>query len=134
MNRVKATISGLETSGSITLVTLDASADITLQLLLIDTPETVSYLKIANTVTAFFKETEVILATTPINGISIPNQIPAIISHFENDQFLTRVHLNTALGKLSALVHDKSLKAMLLNPGDIIVALIKMNEIMLAHD
>lgn len=56
MNRVKATISGLETSGSITLVTLDASADITLQLLLIDTPETVSYLKIANTVTAFLRK------------------------------------------------------------------------------
>lgn len=132
MNRIKATISALETSGSITLVTLNASANLALQLLLIDTPETVSYLKINASVTAFFKETEVILATTQINGISIPNQIPASISHFENDRFLTRVHLNTALGKLSALVHEKSLKAMHLKPGDAVVALIKMNEIMLA--
>ncbi len=132
MNRIKATISALETSGSITLVTLNASTDITLQLLLIDTPESAPYLKIHAPVTAIFKETEVILATVPVNGISIPNQIPARISHFENDRFLTRVHLDTPLGKLSALVHDKSLKAMHLKLGDAVVALIKMNEIMLA--
>ncbi len=132
MNRIKATISELETSGSITLVTLKASAHINLKLLLIDTPETVSYLKINTPVTAFFKETEVILASLPVNGISIPNQIPARILHFENDEFLTRVHLDTALGKFSALVHEKSLKDMHLNPGDEVVALLKMNEIMLA--
>jgi len=134
MNRIKATILELETSGSITLVTLNTSAEITLQLLLIDTPETVSYLKIGAKVTAFFKETEVILASAPTHNICIPNQIPARISHFENDRFLTRVHLNTALGKIAALVHEKSRKAMNLNPEDDVVALIKMNEIMLAHD
>lgn len=132
MNRVKATISALETSGSITLVTLNASIDLTLQLLLIDTPESAPYLKINAPVTAIFKETEVILATVPVNGISIPNQIPSTISHFENDTFLTRVHLDTALGKLSALVHEKALRAMHLKPGNAVVALIKMNEIMLA--
>ena len=100
--------------------------------MLFDTPETVSYLKINTPVTEFLKETEVILATLPINGISIPNQIPARISRFENDHFLTRVHFDTSLGKFSALVHDKSLKAMRLKPGDAFVALIKMIEIMLA--
>ncbi|HEA29524.1 MAG TPA: hypothetical protein ENH91_05960 [Leeuwenhoekiella sp.] len=131
MNRVKATISALETSGSITLVSLEAAADIALQLLLIDTPETAPYLKTGNSVTAFFKETEVILATASSDSICIPNQIPAKISQLEQERFLTRVHLDTVLGPLAALVNTHTLTKMKLQIGSEVTALVKMNEIML---
>jgi len=132
MNIIKAKITALACSGSITLVTLQTEAQIVLQLLVIDSPKTAPYLQKGTAVRAFFKETEVILACPMANEIAIPNKINARISLLEHDQFLTRVHLETAVGALSALVHAKTLQSMNLGIGDNVVALIKMNEIMLA--
>ena len=60
MNILKGTIEKLTISGSLTLIgikvkTIDMSA------IVIDTPKTAPYLKIGNTITVVFKETEVII-------------------------------------------------------------------------
>ncbi|WP_031428878.1 TOBE domain-containing protein [Flavimarina sp. Hel_I_48] len=133
MNTVRAKIVQLECSASITLVTLETEANILLQLLVIDTPQTASYLQKGNTVRAIFKETEVILALPTSKDIAIPNAIHAKISKLEQDTFLTRVYLESAMGGLTALVHSETFRNLKIGLGDEVLALVKMNEIMLAQ-
>ncbi|MGB3774703.1 MAG: TOBE domain-containing protein [Leeuwenhoekiella sp.] len=132
MNRIEGTISTLETNGSITLVSLATRSGIVIKLLLIDTPDTAAYLFTGAAVTAYFKETEIILSKNSEISSSIPNKIPAKIERVVTDHFLTRVYLSTAIGPLSALVHTGTFQNMNLTIGEDILALVKMNEIMLA--
>ena len=63
MNRLSGHISAIEISGSMSLVTIDIGQEIQLKSIIIETPETASYLVIGNEVLAIFKETEVISPT-----------------------------------------------------------------------
>ena len=79
MNILKGTIEKLTISGSLTLIgikvgTIDMSA------IVIDTPKTALYLKIGNTITVVFKETEVIIGKGNTDEISLRNKFKGTIS------------------------------------------------------
>ena len=60
MNILKGEIEKLTISGSLTLIGINVN-NIGMSAIVIDTPKTAPYLKVGNTITVVFKETEVII-------------------------------------------------------------------------
>lgn len=99
---------------------------------MIDTPETIPYLKEKQSVWCSFKETEVIIGLERTSAISVENQIPATITSIEDGVLLSRLELKTALGNLVAIISTTASQHLALIEGMKVVAMIKLNEITLA--
>ncbi len=131
MNRLKAKIADIELSDSLSKVKLTV-AGITLWTVVIEKPGATDYLRKENEVDLLFKETEVILSQSQSDSISIENVIPGQVKSISNSQLLSTVAIETEVGEIKAIVSSSALNKMQLAIGDDIVALIKINEIMLS--
>ena len=131
MNSVSATISKVQTEGSLSMVSLQTASGI-LSCIVIDTPDSCSYLQTGHVIEAIFKETEVAIAKEPIGEISLRNRIKGTIQQIEQGKLLTRVSLDTASGIINSVISSKSATEMQLAEGMEAFALVKTNEIMLA--
>ena len=100
--------------------------------IVIETPESASYLKEGSQISVLFKETEVILSTGPVEQIGIQNRIPGEVRLVETDALLSKVALETPLGELEAIIASSEVKFLGLAEGDQVTALIKINEVMLS--
>jgi len=103
MNILKGTIEKLTISGSLTLIgikvgTIDMSA------IVIDTPKTALYLKIGNTITVVFKETEVIIGKGNTDEISLRNKFKGTIEVLESKELLSKLTIKPTLEKLVLLL------------------------------
>lgn len=132
MNKLTGKITHIDAQTHLSLVQVQVAHQV-LQVLLVETPQTAIYLQLGQTVTLLFKETEVLLAQAPLaSQISVPNQLPVVVENIEKGNLLSRVGLNFAEHRLSALVLTTVLEQMPLELGQAVVALIKANEIMFA--
>jgi molybdopterin-binding protein len=132
MNQLTGTIAHIEAQAHLSLVQVTV-ANHTLQALLVETPQTAAYLRVGQSATLLFKETEVLLAPAPFAGsISVPNQLPAVVKSIEQGKLLSRVWVDFSGNRLSALVLTSVLQQMPLEPEQAVVLLIKANEIMFA--
>lgn len=132
LNSIKAEIIDLKTTGSLTLVTLQAKKT-QLKSIVIDTPKTVDYLVEGKVVQVVFKETEVSLATEKLSSISLQNQIAGVIENLVKGELLSRVELMTELGIISAVITSDSVERLNLKTGQPAFAMIKTNELMLSE-
>lgn len=78
------------------------------------------------------KSTEVALATAPVSGVSIRNQLPGNVSTVKTGPSMTAVKLTVTGGELTAAITTDAATALVLTPGAPVVALIKSTEIALA--
>ena len=132
MNQLTGIIAHIEAQTHLSLVQITV-ANHTLQALLLETPQTAAYLQVGQSATLLFKETEILLAPVPFAGnISVPNQLPAVVKSIEQGKLLSRVWVDFAGNRLSALVLTSVLQQMPLAPEQAVVLLIKANEIMFA--
>ena len=74
MNLLSGEIENLRVKSSLTLVNLKVGQT-RLTTIVIDTPETAPYLRIGNSVTVIFKETEVIIGKGTEHHISLQNKL-----------------------------------------------------------
>lgn len=132
MNRIKGTISTITVDGKLSLVEVEAK-ELLFTTIVIDTPETASYLQVNREITLLFKETEVILATERNIPISLQNQLEGEIIALTKGKLLTKVQLRTVVGDISAIVTSRAVAQLALAIGVAAVALIKTNEIMLSN-
>lgn len=132
MNSLNGHITGVWTEGDLSMVSVVLKGEHTFEVMVIDTPETRSYLTTGHEVSLLFKETEVVLSVTPDVVTSIQNCIPCTISAIEKGKMLSRVHLESSSGKLAALLPSQFLDRLKLNKATPVWALIKFNEIMLS--
>ncbi|MCW5515987.1 TOBE domain-containing protein [Muriicola sp. Z0-33] len=133
MNSLKGHIAEITVNGSMSLVTLTLGEAITLKSIVIDTPQTAPYLQEGVELNLLFKETEVVIANDDIPGISMQNQIPATISNIEMGVLLSRLVLQSAAGIIVAVAAAEAIRKMQLKEGDKVIALIKLNEIILSE-
>ena len=132
MNRFRGHIVRIETSGALSLVAVSLSGGVELAAVVIETPDSASYLKVGSPISVLFMETEVILSTGGATGIGIQNRIQGQVRKVETGDLLSKVSLETPLGALEAIMGSGELTSLGLAAGDQATALIKINEVMLS--
>ncbi|MEU8762422.1 TOBE domain-containing protein [Streptomyces sp. NPDC048659] len=111
-------------------VTLAGGQDITAAI----TTEAVKDLGLAagSSVKALVKSTEVVLATGPVEGISIRNQLPGSVTEVATGGAMGSVKVSVQGGELTAAITKEAVEELGLSAGTSVVALIKSTEISLA--
>jgi len=132
MNRITGNIINIQVDGRLSLVKVQAKSSV-FTTIIIDTPETVEYLKINHSIQLLFKETEVILARGTDISISLQNRLIGKVSVLETGKLLSKVQLNTEFGAISAIITTNAVQQLALKVGATVVAMIKTNEIMLSE-
>ena len=132
MNLLSGEIENLRVKSSLTLVNLKVGQT-RLTTIVIDTPETAPYLRIGNSVTVIFKETEVIIGKGTEHHISLQNKLVGTIQSIESGDLLSRLAMDTDAGKVVSVITTNAVNQLQLKPGTQITAMIKTNEIMLTE-
>ncbi len=132
MNVLKGNITSMQTSGRLTIVAVNLN-DVVIKSIIIENPETVSYLKAGNSIKAIFKETEVVLGRGNEIPISMENQIEGTITKVIEGELLCNIGLDTKAGKITATLTSESVSKLQLKEGETVKAMIKTTEIMLSE-
>ncbi len=131
MNILSGNITNIQGSDSLSLVKIEVGGLIFTSII-IDTPESETYFKIGNAVKIYFKETEVIIAKNEPLNISIQNKIPCTIIAMKIGVILTELHLRFGDMNIKSLITTNAIKTLNLKNGDVVLALIKTNEVSLS--
>ncbi|MGW2483522.1 TOBE domain-containing protein [Streptomyces sp. NPDC001571] len=83
-------------------------------------------------VKALVKSTEVSLATGPVEGLSIRNQIAGTVADVATGGAMASVKVDVEGGELTSAITKDAVEALSLTAGSSVVALIKSTEISLA--
>ncbi|MFF5537950.1 molybdopterin-binding protein [Streptomyces cinerochromogenes] len=84
------------------------------------------------TVRALVKSTEVSLATAPVHGVSIRNQLPGTVTHLSTGGAMATVRIGIEGGRLTSVITQESAADLDLSEGTPVIALIKSTEVALA--
>lgn len=131
MNILNGHINDIRVNGDLSIVKVRVG-QIDFSTILIDTPETASYLKIDNEVKVIFKETEVILGVGDMSGISLRNKIIGVVSHIESDILLSKVVISSDIGNITSIITSNAVKQLGIVEGLELTAMIKTNELLLS--
>ncbi len=133
MNKLEGKITDIKVSGGLSVVTVELTGGIALRSIIIETPDSASYLKNGNPINVVFKETEVILAKGETSHLSLQNRIKGKVHSISNGELLTEVMIECEPGRITAIVSKDAFETMNVRIDDMITALIKQNEVMLAE-
>ncbi|WP_330307916.1 MULTISPECIES: TOBE domain-containing protein [unclassified Streptomyces] len=86
-----------------------------------------------STVRALVKSTEVSLATGPLDGVSIRNQLPGTVTDVAVGGAMARVKVTVAGGELTSAITKDAVTELGLAAGAQVVALIKSTEVSLSN-
>ena len=131
MNILKGKISSIKVNGDLSIVKVNIGKTI-FSTILIDTPDTASYLTLENEVSVIFKETEVILGVGDMSGISLRNKLVGKVISIESDMLLSKVTINTDLGPITSIITSNAVTQLKIVEGLEVSAMIKTNELMLS--
>lgn len=132
MNSLNGNITNIKSQTHLSLVQVQHQQH-TLQVLLIETPLTVQYLKTGQSVDMLFKETEVSISKSLLlNEISIVNQLPCTLQHIEQGQLLSKLSLVFCTTAIQVMLPTQALSQLQLKTGQTVYALVKPTEIMFA--
>ncbi|MFJ8003745.1 TOBE domain-containing protein [Streptomyces fagopyri] len=132
-NQLPGTVTSV-TSGEVMATVrlrLDGGQDLTAAV----TAEAVEDLGLAtgSAVRALVKSTEVSLATGPVEGVSIRNQLPGTVTDVATGGAMARVRLTVAGGELTSAITRDAATELGLTAGSPVVALIKSTEVSLSN-
>lgn len=133
MNILKGEISKIEANKNLSLVTILIDNQIELISIVVDTPNSASYLKAGNTINSIFNETEVTICKTDAYSTSIPNKINGTIDEIENGVLLTKIKVNSMVGNITSVITTHAFNQLGLKKGDKATTLINANNIMLSE-
>lgn len=133
MNSLKGHIKEVQVNGSLSLVTVALSDEILFKAVIIETPETASYLSKGQLVKVLFKETEVVIGKDIKHLISLQNQIRGKIKRVERGQLLSNIIINTPAGDISSIITTNAVDQLSLKEELTVCAMVKTNEIMLSE-
>jgi len=133
MNSLEGHIKEVQVNGSLSLVTVALSDQILFKAIVIETPETASYLTAGHLVKVLFKETEVIIGKDIKHLISIQNQLRGVIRSIERGLLLSNIMINTPVGDISSIITTNALDQLSIEEELTVCAMVKTNEIMLSE-
>lgn len=132
MNTFKGEITSLKISGSLSLVEINVGG-IFFKSIVIENRGTAAWLKEGNAINVIFKETEVIIGRGLEHALSMQNRVPGTILEIEEGTLLSKLTVDTTIGKLIAIITSGAVHQLQLQVGDVVTAMIKTNEIMLSQ-
>ena len=132
MNSLKGEIESVNVNGSLSLIGIKVN-NTHLSAIVIDTPQTAPYLKAGNSINVIFKETEVIIGSGTEHQISLQNKLVGAVQSIESGKLLSKLILDTTVGKVASIITTNAVKKLLLREGSKITAMIKTNEMMLSE-
>ena len=133
MNKLKGDIVDMKVSGNLTLVSAKVTEEILLKAIVIENPDSASYLKNGTSINLLFKETEVIIGTGDNHSISLQNRIPGKIVKVEKGALLSELKIETPAGDVTSVISSNSVERLNLQPGSEVTAMIKLNEVMISE-
>jgi molybdopterin-binding protein len=135
MNRFLGTIIAIESNEHLSLVDVVVGQD-TFTSMLMETPQKAPYLKVGNTVTVLFKETEVSLAKNFSGEISLRNIVSCTVRQIRRGDILCEVVLDYQEQMVVSIITTRAVKRLELKEGDEVGVLVKANEVSLmeVHD
>ncbi|MFJ4832631.1 molybdopterin-binding protein [Streptomyces sp. NPDC088747] len=86
-----------------------------------------------SSVRALIKSTEVSLATGPVSGVSIRNQLPGTVTDVATGGAMARVKVDVAGGELTSAITRDAVTELGLAAGSPVVALVKATEVSLSN-
>lgn len=131
MNILKGHIQEISVNGDLSIVRVNVEGSL-FSTIVIDTPETASFLKLNNEVKIIFKETEVIIGIGDMSGISLRNKIVGTVSRIDADILLSKLTLTTALGEISSIITSNAVAQLKIKLGMEVTAMVKTNELILS--
>ena len=131
MNKLHGHIHALEVSGHLTIVEVAVTSELFLKAIVIDTPQTADYLQKEHKVSLVFKETEVIIGIGEQSNVSLQNQLPATILGIEKGKLLSKIKLSTTAGALTSIISTAAVMKLNLAVSSEVLAMVKLNEVML---
>jgi molybdate transport system regulatory protein len=131
MNILKGHIAEIKVNGDLSIVRVNVAGSI-FSTIVIDTPETASFLKLSNEVKIIFKETEVIIGVGDMSGISLRNKIVGTVSRIDADILLSKLTLTTSLGEISSIITSNAVEQLKIKLGMEVTAMVKTNELILS--
>ena len=132
MNTLNGKISAIEVNGSLTSVAVKVN-EIILKSIVIETPETVSYLKKGHDLKVLFKETEVIIGTGDTSNVSLQNKIPGSVISIEKGTLVSKITIESPVGNITAVISTSAVESLNLRKTQRVTAMIKTNEILLSE-
>ncbi|MCE7990774.1 MAG: TOBE domain-containing protein [Roseivirga sp.] len=132
MNVLSGKIASVAPSGDLSLVKVDCSG-ILISVILIDTPDTATYLKVDMPVKLMFKETEVIIGLGSTHQISLQNKLDGPVTRIEKGELLSKITIQSEAGAISSIITTNAVNQLGLEVGTLACAMIKTNEIMLSE-
>lgn len=133
MNILPGNITSIQGSESLSLVKI-AVGNTIFTSIIINTPESETYFKVGNSVHVYFKETEVIIAKNENLNISIQNKILCSIKSIKHGEILSELALSFEEFTIKSLITTNACNTLNLKNGDVVLALIKTNEVSLSRN
>lgn len=100
--------------------------------IIIETPDTVPFLRTGNQINIMFKESEVSIAKDFKGRISLQNKIPCSIKGIEKGKLLSKIILDFNTKKIVSIITTGAVEQLQLKENDTVLALVKTNEVILA--
>ena len=133
MNVLKGDIALIESHESLSLVKIKVGK-FSFTSIVIETSNTVDYLKIGSEINVLFKETEVLVCRKPCPQISLQNRIDCRIEEIVKGKLLSQLTLRSDVGRIKSIITTNAVDQLELKINEEVIAMIKTNEIMLQHD
>lgn len=133
MNRLRGTITRIESTDHLSLVDVEVAGD-QFTAILVETPESAAWLQAGNAVAVLFKETEVSLAKNLSGEISLRNRMAARVESIRRGKLLSEVRLDYRGHPVTSVITTRSVERLQLAPGDAVEGLVKANEVTLLED
>jgi molybdate transport system regulatory protein len=131
MNILKGYIERIKVNGDLSIVNVNVAGFI-FSTIVIDTPQTASFLKVKNDVKIIFKETEVIIGVGDMSGISLRNKMVGTVTRIDADILLSKLTMKTEIGEISSIITSNAVKQLKIKLGMEVTAMVKTNEIILS--
>ena len=133
MNKLPGIIVEVISEGQLSLVKIRLAEDYFCSIV-VDTPETAPYLHTENNIWMIFKENEVAIAKDFSGHISMQNRFKSTVMSIEQGKLLAQINMRYNSYSLTSLITAQAALELGLVPGDAVIAMVKTNEIILAHD
>jgi len=131
MNILKGKIEEINVNGDLSIVK-SIVGKIRFSTIVIDTPETASFLQLNSPVKVIFKETEVIIGVGDMSGISLRNKLIGKVISIESDKLLSKLIIDTEVGEITSIITSNAVNQLKIKIGLEVTAMIKTNELMLS--
>jgi molybdopterin-binding protein len=130
MNRLRGTITNVESTDTISLVDVAVGAD-WFSSIVLETPQTSPFIAPGCEVWLLFKETEVSINKDIGARLSLRNRMKSTVKEVEKGKILARVVLDYAGNSVVSIITSRSVERLGIAVGDMVEGLVKANEMLI---